>query len=358
MEDHSSYGSALVDAAMNGAEEFVNYPERATTRVWHGFVPDHYARHWHGDVEIIMTLKGCVRVTVGEDPFRVKEGEVLIIPAGQSHSLTMGQDSERYLYQFQLSPVIGIHDFALLRRLLITPLYLTRELPVTGPVRALLTEVAEEAWYRDGLSDLNIYSCFLRMYALLGRAWKSGQLSGLSSPKRTANQVVIDDAVNYITRHYMEPVSLDFLARSASFSRCYFSRIFRRYTGMTFTQFLTRKRLSVAGQLLVYSDLPVSQVCIQSGFASLATFTRVFREQLGMSPSAYRRACRERDRDAQNAMLPPLPGIQSPTGSGGKRTGDARPSLAPGEPEPKEGDVPDGAPGEAEETGDGDIGTI
>ena len=101
MEDHSSYGSALVDAAMNGAEEFVNYPERATTRVWHGFVPDHYARHWHGDVEIIMTLKGCVRVTVGEDPFRVKEGEVLIIPAGQSHSLTMGQDCERYLYQFQ-----------------------------------------------------------------------------------------------------------------------------------------------------------------------------------------------------------------------------------------------------------------
>lgn len=293
MTEKHSIVEPWVRSATLGREEFVDYPARSSTRAWYGVVPDHYAGHWHGDVEIIMMLQGRCRVTVGEQVFHLKEGEVLFIPAGQTHSITMPKDSARYLFQFQLDPVIGIHDFSHLRRMLITPLYLHAEWPLTQQVRTLLTTVAQEEAHRDSLSDLSIYACLLKVYAMLGRAWDSGELADVSVPNKAANQMAIDQALNIITRHYMEPLDLDTVARSVNFSRYHFSRLFRRYTGQNFSDYLRHKRVSIAAQLLVYSDLPVAQVATRSGFASISTFTRCFREQLGMCPTAYRQMSRE-----------------------------------------------------------------
>lgn len=290
MEKRSSYGSGLAEG---GAEEFVAYPDRATTNIWYGHVPDRYPRHWHGDVEIIEVLRGSVHATVGEQSYRLRAGEVLLIPSGQPHSLSMGAESERYIYQFQLSPVLGVSSFGMLRRLLLTPLLLTPEMPVTAQVRGVLAEVVEEAWRRGALSDLRIYGALLRLYALLGDAWSRGEVGNGAPAQRAANQVIMGDAVSYIGRHYMEPLSLEQMAARAGFSPCYFSRLFRRYTGVTFLQFLTRKRLSSACHLLAFSDLPVAQVWTQAGFASVASFNRAFREERHQTPSAYRRASRE-----------------------------------------------------------------
>ena len=78
------------------------------------------------------------------------------------------------------------------------------------------------------------------------------------------------------------------MAGFAGFSRYYFSRSFKKQTGYSFKDYLCQKRLQVAMDLLIRSNTPMREIAIESGFGSVATFNRVFREKKGCTPTQYR----------------------------------------------------------------------
>jgi transcriptional regulator GlxA family with amidase domain len=86
----------------------------------------------------------------------------------------------------------------------------------------------------------------------------------------------------------MDDITLDSLAAYAGFSRYTLSRMFRQHTGYTFTQCLSKRRVDMAMELLSGTKIPVTQVALQCGFNSIATFNRVFREIRGCTPTQYR----------------------------------------------------------------------
>ncbi|MFK0220851.1 GlxA family transcriptional regulator [Streptomyces vinaceus] len=89
-----------------------------------------------------------------------------------------------------------------------------------------------------------------------------------------------------------EPVTLAELAAHARMSLRTFTRRFRDEVGMTPVQWLTVQRLEVARQLLESSDLPVDLVAHRSGFGSGNSLRQHMRTALGISPIAYRRTFR------------------------------------------------------------------
>ena len=93
---------------------------------------------------------------------------------------------------------------------------------------------------------------------------------------------------NFIDTHYLEPISLDEVANELGFNPQYFSRFFKRNTGETFGQFLTRYRLMKACYLLATDDSPISEIAEQSGFNTDKTFHRVFKRRMGITPRMYR----------------------------------------------------------------------
>ena len=88
---------------------------------------------------------------------------------------------------------------------------------------------------------------------------------------------------------YHDDVQLAQLARAACYSRYHFLRLFTRVYAETPHRYLIRRRLLEARRLLATTNLPVSDVCHEVGFASLGSFGRRFREELGEPPVAYRR---------------------------------------------------------------------
>lgn len=91
-------------------------------------------------------------------------------------------------------------------------------------------------------------------------------------------------------RGYAEPLDLEALARAAHVSPRHFSRSFRRTFGETPHQYLLSRRIERARHLLRTTDLPVAEICLEVGFASVGSFTTTFRRRVGVSPTAYRRA--------------------------------------------------------------------
>ena len=93
-------------------------------------------------------------------------------------------------------------------------------------------------------------------------------------------------------RAYGQPLDVAELARVALTSEAHFIRTFKQAFGETPHRYLQRRRLERAMALLRETDRPVTEICLEVGFASLGSFSRTFTRVLGMSPSAYRRAWR------------------------------------------------------------------
>jgi AraC-like DNA-binding protein len=91
-----------------------------------------------------------------------------------------------------------------------------------------------------------------------------------------------------IDAEYTQPLDLDKLARTANFSRYHFLRAFRRAFHVTPHEYLTRKRVERARELLAESELTVTEICFEVGFESLGSFSTLFHKIVGWSPSIYR----------------------------------------------------------------------
>ncbi|WP_222193038.1 helix-turn-helix domain-containing protein [Modestobacter italicus] len=90
-------------------------------------------------------------------------------------------------------------------------------------------------------------------------------------------------------RGYAEPLDVPALARLAHVSEAHFIRTFKATFGETPHRYLQRRRVERAMTLLRSSDRSVTDICMDVGFASLGTFSRVFTEIVGEPPSVYRR---------------------------------------------------------------------
>jgi AraC-like DNA-binding protein/ligand-binding sensor protein len=100
---------------------------------------------------------------------------------------------------------------------------------------------------------------------------------------------MIAKARHYIETHKTEPISLGQVAKAVNMSTFYFCKMFKRFTGMNFTEYLSRVRLEKAKNLLLNRNLNVSEIAYEVGFQSLTHFNRVFKKFVGQSPTEFRR---------------------------------------------------------------------
>jgi len=103
-----------------------------------------------------------------------------------------------------------------------------------------------------------------------------------------AEPPVITKAKQFIREHYTEDLSLGQVAAAVHTSIFYFCKLFRKVTGTTFTEFVSRTRVERAKSLLLNPNLRVSEIAYEVGFQSLTHFNRVFKKVIGESPTEYR----------------------------------------------------------------------
>lgn len=106
--------------------------------------------------------------------------------------------------------------------------------------------------------------------------------------EQNAEPAAITRAKQFISEHQTEELSLEQVARSVHTSKFYFCKMFRKATGINFTDYLSRVRTERAKNLLLNPNLRVSEIAYEVGFQSLTHFNRVFKRILGQSPTDYR----------------------------------------------------------------------
>jgi AraC-like DNA-binding protein len=97
------------------------------------------------------------------------------------------------------------------------------------------------------------------------------------------------EAVQRIERSFREPLKVEEVARAVGVEPEHFSRVFRRYRGLSAKRFLSSLRLREGASALVTTSLPISEIALSLGFFDQAHFTRQFKRWAGKPPRAFRR---------------------------------------------------------------------
>lgn len=273
---------------LQGRREYVTYLDDSSIRIWYSDIPWRYETHDHSAVEVVLTLEGMVTYTIEDKIYQVRKGEILIVPPDTLHSLTMGEESSRYLFLFEPDAIMTMRDIKSMAMYFNKPFHLRDGSDAHVQIRELLLRTRDAYEKHDLMWNTVCYSSILRIYATLGQRYLSGILPRNEENVRSMDSEVITAVMTYINNHYREELSLEDVARFAGFSRYYFSRSFKRQTGYSFKDYLCQKRLQVAMDLLIRTNRSMRDVAIESGFGSVATFNRVFREKKGCTPTQYR----------------------------------------------------------------------
>lgn len=99
----------------------------------------------------------------------------------------------------------------------------------------------------------------------------------------------VQEILDYIDQHYKENISLERIAEHFGLTREYFSRLFRRSLGTTFSGHLSRVRIAHFYRDLITTDLPVMDLLEENGITNYKTFSRQFREMYGFTPREIRK---------------------------------------------------------------------
>jgi AraC-like DNA-binding protein len=106
--------------------------------------------------------------------------------------------------------------------------------------------------------------------------------------RNNSESPVITKAKAFIRDHHTENLRLGQVARFVNTSPFYFCKMFKKGTGLNFTDYLSRIRVERSKNLLLNPNLRVSEIAYEVGFQSLTHFNRVFKNTLGQSPTRYR----------------------------------------------------------------------
>ncbi len=108
-------------------------------------------------------------------------------------------------------------------------------------------------------------------------------------PPTMENSRIVREAMNYISTHFAENITLQDVAEHLHLNQSYFSRIFKRSSGSTFKEYLTMVRVEEAKRLLNNTDDSLLDIAIGVGFDNQSYFTSVFKKLTGLTPGQYRK---------------------------------------------------------------------
>ena len=101
--------------------------------------------------------------------------------------------------------------------------------------------------------------------------------------------MVEKEMISYIQQNFMEKISLKEFGEQFHLSEKYISRYFKEHFHITLSQYITHLRLEYAKQLLQDTDIPVTEIAMQSGYQNVSYFIRSFKKTYGVSPLKYRK---------------------------------------------------------------------
>lgn len=132
------------------------------------------------------------------------------------------------------------------------------------------------------------YSCIGKLYEFFQQLVDLSANQPQAIEKSDSALQYIRTVINYISQKYSEPIRIQEIADYCGLDRTYLGKIFKNATGYTPQKYLIMFRMKKAAQLLKETDIPIQHVSYSVGYNDPLSFSKVFKQEMGDSPTEYR----------------------------------------------------------------------
>lgn len=238
-------------------------------------------------LEIGYVLKGGYEVITEHFSGHIKEHELVLIAPEEIHKVCKQTDKR--------AVILTIHiDFSRLPSFLV------------GDVRSsFVSTICSETYHPELLrafkksitslfrllqeKDYNLYELNKRMMELISIASDSKRYSIEKLPLISEHSESYMKAIRFIDQHYQENIHLEDVARTLNFSVSYTSKLFKKYTEISFVKYLSYVRIRASLEALLEGKESIEKIAQDCGMPNTKAYTKAFRELYGILPSAYRK---------------------------------------------------------------------
>ena len=248
--------------------------------------------HWHDEFEIIYVRSGFLTVSISGESYIGKTGEAFVVSPGNLH--LMGSQTGTVDYYTFLFPLkyISFRTDDMLDEKLLEPLN-SGHLMICPRVKDTAKELCEQLIKiyeaKNDESESKITTQVRTKIILLQfilEMWKKGFVTENDTSGRNT---VEKEMVSYIQQNFTGTISLKEFGEQFHLSEKYISRYFKEHFHITISQYVTYLRLKHAKQLLQDTDIPVTEIAMQSGYQNISYFIRSFKKTYEVSPLQYRK---------------------------------------------------------------------
>lgn len=259
----------------------------------------YFPPHYHRQLEVIYLNSGVMDVEVNHRTYTLTTGDLMIIGSNHIHSYT-GNDNEippdYYMMIFDpdhLDALIkdknSYHDlYPILLRMNI--LRFDEQPELLSCIKRLMDSINCESQQRQKGYKLQTLSHLYSFLVLAARGIDSIAPSPQEVKALQKENDFISAINDLIYNNYTRELSLPEASEVTGYSPYHFTRLFKKYTGLTYKQYLTNFRINMVKEDLYDETLAITDIAYRHGFSSIKSFNRSFKEITGLSPSKYKKA--------------------------------------------------------------------
>ena len=238
--------------------------------------------HSHEYYHLLCVDNGQLDFMLQDELFSLAPGDLVLVPKGCMHSFRNSSDTPVRYYEIKFTILAQSLSQALRS---FTPCVRDDHFACS-----LVKHIAQEYLNCMSLKD---DSAAAALSTLLFHLTAGDRLIQAGEPEvidTTAFNPLARKVVGFLCAHYAEGIDLDAVSAGVGISKNYLCNAFKHNTGLTILDCLNAIRIRKAAELIVYSDLPLSQVAQMCGYISVPHFNRVFSRYVGLPPGQCRRA--------------------------------------------------------------------
>lgn len=263
------------------------------------FVIDHRIRHVNANVplthshqynEIYFLQSGKCTAYIEDKEYSLEDGSVLFIPAFLEHTFIYPhtQDVRRTVIYISTKQLKWYFDDNFNAE--IDELFNNRHIRLTRKSFSNLSNIFEkiqlEKYSIDNMSEPLTKAYFFELIIYLIRCHR---YTDSVNQKTDLSNITIGEIMKYIKDNYNKELTLTETAAKFGISESGLTKKIKTFTNMTFKEYLTKTRIEAAKSMLISSEKTITEIAYQCGYNSSNFFGDVFKKNVGISPSSYRK---------------------------------------------------------------------
>ncbi|MBO0474042.1 hypothetical protein IGL98_000622 [Enterococcus sp. DIV0840] len=240
--------------------------------------------HWHESAELLYCLKGNLEVRFPQVTYLLEPGDTLFINSNIIHSSRSPLPNEVFVMQFPLRFLKEMTQQQYNDRFLFNLIPLKQK---DSMIQKLLNEIYRDYQKNDLSMNLLVKSRTLAFLSILTKSY-SIPIATKQTIKSLKHLERLKQINEYVQKNYTQSLKLEQVAEVFNYDPAYFSRFFKKYMGIPFSEYVNTVRLEKAYYQLRDTDMTVLDIAMANGFFSVKSFYNVFKKNYTLSPQQYR----------------------------------------------------------------------